>query len=267
MSDENQVIDESAVGNADGGGADNWQVPDGFDAGDFDENHALIPEKVKERHDKVIAERDNYKKQSEDMRKKMSVKDGLGTPEEYGKGFTADEKFVPALSGENGEFITATLANLDKIAHERKFSLDDTNAIKAPLLSMLEEIGIITTDDNKAKHLAAQKEILGDNADEIIKRNVEFMTDFDVASDAEKKMLTTAMQIGTPYIVSFIDKVRVLLGQGKSSDIPASTNSDGLPPDETLLSEYNDPKTTDERKMEIIKKRAEAGRPTKFAHL
>jgi hypothetical protein len=255
----------------DGGNGGDWTPPEGFDPDDFDaETHAPVLGKIKSKRDAIIAERDEYKKKSEELRKVVSTKDGPGSVEEYSKNFKPDDKYAPILNdaeNDKGKFLSATLSDFDKIAHEKKLTIEQANAIKSEMFKLLENTGAIDvrTDEEKQKFIAEkQKEVLGDKAQEIVERNLGFVKDYNVFSDDEKNLLSLAIKEGNPLIVSVVDKIRVLFGRGDSSDIPAKTNADGLPPDAELKAKYNDPKTTPEERHEIIKRRFDAGRTGKF---
>ena len=251
---------------ADGGNppaaGDGWQVPDGLTADMFDENHNLKLEAVQD----LMKSKTDFEKQAGDLRKKVSTNATPKDVTEYAAAFKVDEKYQPYIgddAGARGEFINATLENLDKIALEQGLTINQANALKAATFGLLEDTGMIPRGPEFMQ--AKQKEILGDNAEEIIKTNVQFVKDYGVFSPAEKEMLTLAAEQGNPLIVSVLDKVRVLFGKGKSADIPASTNSDGLEPDSILWEKYQ--KASDAEKMDIVQKRAAAGRPAKFGSI
>jgi hypothetical protein len=193
----------------------------------------------------------------------MSNKNGLGTTEEYAAGFKPDEKYQSVLSdsdGDVGKFVNGTLYNFDKIAHANGLTLAQANAIKPELFKMLEDIGVVDTrtpEEKSAAILTVQKQVLGDQAEEIVKRNVEFIKDYGVFSAKEKEMLTAAATQGNPYIVSVIDKIRILFGKGNSSDIPASSPATGLPSDDKWLEEYS--KATPAEKVRMAEERNKLG--------
>ena len=94
----------------------NWTVPEGFDAEMFDENHALKQDAVKAHFDKLRAESDNYKKQSEDMRRKLSNKDALASEEEYAKGYKNDDLGDPLINAYHAIALKlATKEEIEKI--------------------------------------------------------------------------------------------------------------------------------------------------------
>lgn len=261
--DDNNIID---TGNppADNGGGDNWTPPEGFDAEMFDENHALKPESVKARFDADAAKHANLEKQVGDLRRKVSNKDALGTEEEYNKGYSNEDfKTVAAEESDRGKFLAATLGNMDKIAKENGLSLSQANAVKDGLFGLMKDLGVVDTRtaEEKAADIAEkQKTVLGDKATEIVKANTDWIKEYGLFSDPEKEMLDLACREGNPLINSVINKFRGLFNRTSSADIPVKdgVNNDGLPTDAALAEEYQT--ASQERRIEIIKQRAAAGR-------
>lgn len=248
---------------ADNGNGD-WTVPEGFDAEMFDENHALKQDAVKAHFDKLRAESDNYKKQSEDMRRKLSNKDALGSEEEYAKGYKNDDlgKFTEG-EDEKSQFIKATYANVDKIAKDNGLNLAQANAVKDALFGLFKDLGVVDTrapEEAASAQLELQKTILGDSAAEIVKDNTEWVKGNGLFSDSEKDMLVLAAEKGNPLINSVLHKFKALFGKSDSSDIPVNNaaNNDGLPTDAVLAEEYKT--ASDARRQEIILSRIKAGR-------
>lgn len=244
--------------------ADPFVVPDGFDADMFDDNHVLKTDAVKAKFDELNAAAGNYKKQAEDMRRKMSNKDALQDEAEYAKGYTSD--WVKNYAGKDddaGKFLTATLGNVDKIAKENGLSLSQANAVKDGLYGLMKDLGVIDerTDEERSAAIAKlQSEVLGEKAAEIVKDNTEWIKGYGLFSDAEKDMLNLACTQGNPLINSVVHKFKVLFNRGSSADIPVrdGVNQDGLPPDSVLAEEYKT--ANQDRRTEIIQQRIAAGR-------
>ena len=255
-------------GNPPAGNGGEWTAPEGFDAEMFDENHALKTESVKARFDADAAKVANLEKQVGDLRRKVSNKDALGSEEEYSKGYSNEDfKKIAAEDNERGKFLTGTLANLDKIAKENGLSLAQTNAVKEGLYGLMQDLRVIDnrTAEEKATAIAdLQKSVLGDNAAELVKSNTEWIENYGLFSDAEKEMLGLACREGNPLINSVIHKFHGLFGKTSSADIPVKegVNQDGLPTDAQLATEYAS--ASPERRIEIIKQRAAAGRTGKL---
>lgn len=254
------------AGNNDG----DWTPPEGFDAEMFDENHALKPDSIKAKFDAHAAEKASLEKQVADMRKKVSNKDALATAEEYGKGYK-NEEFTKFTEGEDEKaaFLKETLGNVDKIAHDAGLSLAQANAVKDGLFALMKDLGVVDTrteSEAAAAQLELQKGILGDDAAKIVKENTDWVKNYGLFSDKEKDMLVLAAEQGNPLINSVLHKFKALFGKSSSADIPPSNiaNNDGLPTDAVLAQEYINPATTDARKMEILKQRADAGRTGKL---
>lgn len=245
---------------------ESWSVPDGFDEGMFDENHALKIDAVKARFESDAATKASLEKQVVDLRRKVSNKDALASEEEYAKGYNNENfnKYITA-DNEKGKFLQATVGNIDKIAKENGLSLSQTNAIKDGLYALMKDLLVIDerTDEERISAIEGlQKEVLGDKAPEIVKSNVEWIKNYGLFSDPEKEMLELAAKEGNPLINSVLHKFHALFDKTSSQDIPVNEgiNNDGLPSDSALAEEYVDPKTTQDRKIEIINMRIKAGR-------
>lgn len=270
--DDDKNLNNPPAGNDGNGnppaGNGDWVAPEGFDAEMFDENHALKTESVKARFDADAAKVASLEKQVGDLRRKVSNKDALSSEDEYSKGYTNEDfKKIAAEDSDRGKFLTGTLANLDKIAKENGLSLAQTNAIKDGLFGLAQDLRIIDnrTDEEKAAAIAdLQKSVLGDNAAELVKSNTEWIKEYGLFSDAEKEMLDLACREGNPLINSVIHKFHGLFGKTSSADIPVKEgiNQDGLPTDAQLATEYQT--ASPERRIEIIKMRAAAGRTGKL---
>lgn len=214
--------------------------------------------------DKLAKERDSYKKQAEDLRKKLSTNGALKSPEEYSAAYKPDEKYSPFLSekeSDRGKFIQEVLSGLNVLAKDNGLNANQANSIKNEFLGLLEDVGVIDTqspEERQKEILTRQEEILGENAAALVKQNVDFVENFNIFTANEKAMLKLAATEGNPHIVSVLDKIRMLVGKTSTSDIPVNTSSDGLPSDERWLETYQN--ATDSEKLRLIKMRAEAGR-------
>jgi hypothetical protein len=265
-------MEENKDMNPAGEGSQDWTPPEGFEAEMFDEQHAPKFDVIKAKFDSSAAELAKEKTNVENMRKMVSAKGGLGKVEEYSSGFKPEGRISEILSdteSDQGKALAKMLTDFDAVAHKSGLSLTQANDIKGEMFKLLDNVNVISLDPESRKTAlaAAQKEVLGDNASAAIKTNADFVRSWNVLSDKEKEMLTLAAEQGNPHIVSVIDKIRVMFGKGKSSDIPASANNDGLASDVALWDEYANPSTSPARKQEILTQRKAAGRPVKFAHM
>ena len=267
MNTDDDKIVQDGSGNPPAGD-DTWQVPDGFTADMFDENHLLVPDVVRTQMDALRTDAAKFKKQAEDMRRKVSAKDALGTVEEYANGYKNDD-FAKFANSETdaGEFLRQTLGNVDKIAKDNGLSLAQANAVKDGLYLLMQDMGVVdlrSPEESAAAQLELQQSILGDNASEIVKSNTDWIKEYGLFSDKEKEMLVLACEKGNPLINSVMHKFYVLHGKSDSRDIPVNNaaNNDGLPPDSTLAAEYV--AATPARRAEILQSRAAAGRKGKL---
>lgn len=239
------------------------EIPEGFDDTLFDTKaKTLKVDAVREKLNALNAEIESEKKQKLDMRRKLSK--GVDVPsriEEYTEGYALNEKYTPFLENEAIKgHISEVMGNIDKFASERGMRLDDTNALKDFALSYMESVSILEGEESKQanfeKVIEKTKEILGDDADNIVRDNDKFYANYGMFKDSKDWILDQSKS--NPQANKFFYQVRSLL-KGDSMDIP-TTNvvSSNLPSDSELKREYLG--ASDERRVEIIKQRIASGR-------
>lgn len=249
----------------------NLPIPEGLDADIFDaETRTLKESAVVERLKQNTTEIERWKKQANDMRRKLSK--GVDAPEdvkEYAEKFVADEKYdfiVGETESNEGKHVNQVLGMLDDFAFEHGLSVETAKDLKNMYLRYSEDVKIIDTRteeqkaEDKAKYILEQKSILGDNAEKIISDNVKFFKEYGFFNEDEKRQLLSAMDESAVWN-SIGHKIRTLFGQNPSNDIPVrGVNVSGLADDMTLAKEYYNPSTSDTRRMQILQARVDAGR-------
>lgn len=250
---------------------ENATIPEGLDEEIFDvETRTLKESAVVERLKKDTEEIGRWKKQANDMRRKLSK--GVDAPEdvkEYAEKYIPEERYEFALDDnetEVGKHIHGVLDSLDKFAFEHGMSVETAKDLKNMYLKYAEDVQIIDgrseeeKEQARAEYIAEQKKLLGDNANEILKENARFARDYGLWSEDEKKWLLSEMD-KSAVANSFMNKVRKLFGQNTSEDIPVrGVSVSGLADDKTLAKEYYADGTTDARRMQILQMRIDAGR-------
>lgn len=244
-------------------------IPDGFDEEIFDtKTMSLKQDKVKERLDKFKAENESYKKQALDLRRKLSK--GVEVPdsqEKYKEEYVYDAKYDSVMEGDNNvsKFLNSTLNDIDKLAFDTGMTTQQAKAVKDNFFKLMENVSIIDSrtpeqiEKDKTNYIAKQKEILGDDADTIIKDNMKFIVDYGFFNKDEKeifKKLVNESATGNTIVM----KLRKLFGE-KITNIPTNGSmEDGAKSDYEFAKEYYDKNTSDARREEIIKTRIKLGR-------
>lgn len=250
-------------------------VPEGIEKDLYDEeSRSLKIDAVKEALKKRDADIENYKKQATDMRRKLSK--GVEAPKdikEYSEKYVPNEKYSPFVEdkeSEVGKHINSVMGVLDDFAFNHGLSVDTAKDFKDLVLGYMEDVQIIdsrTPEDKakaNAKFLKEQREVLGDDADEIIRENLSFFKNYNVFNEDEKKLLIGSFASNAAWN-SIGMKIRKLFGGNSTSDIPVNGVAiNGLSDDVTLAKEYNNSNTSTQRRMQILQQRIDAGRKGKL---
>lgn len=248
-------------------------IPEGLDDEIFDaETRTLKEDKVVERLKQNTADIEKWKKQANDMRRKLSK--GVEAPDdikEYAEKFIPDERYDFVMDDTEtnaGKHVHDVLDVLDKFAFEHGMSVETAKDLKNLYMKYAEDVQIIDarSDEEKAesrkKYLEEQRKMLGDNADTILKENKRFAEDYGLWTDEERKYILNEMN-NKAVANTIWGKVRKLFGQNASDDIPTrGVSVSGLADDRTLADEYYASTTTDARRIEILQQRRDAGRTT-----
>lgn len=251
---------------------DNQQpaMPTGFDTKFFNPETREIDQKaLSDFLTTEKAEKESFKKQALDMRRKLSK--GVEIPKDinaYDEGFKLEERFnnIPDDSTE-GKWVKETTTALNKFAFDNGLTKEQANAMKKAFFEEMELLDVLHTDtpaqkaEKEKQRLLNEFAALGDEAETIIKENVNFLQTYGVFNDAEKGLLLKLCNHGATGN-TMVAKIRKLFGQNSMAEIPSPKVVTGLADDVTLAREYNLPETTKERRMQIIQDRINAGRNT-----
>lgn len=262
----------------DAGNKQTFTPPEGIDPALFDaETGNLKTDEVIKALTQANEAKTSAEKQALDMRRKLSK--GVNVPTDaadYAKDYKVAEKYAQFFSDEQkdtpvGKFARESMDVIDKKCHECAMSTQQAAEMKNLFHEFLEQVNIFdikTEDEKKAERQAwvsEQKKMLGENADEIIKRNVAHYQNDNMFTPEERKVILSLLDQGYEGVSIFDKMRRAIHGTALGDDIPVQTNFTGLADDNSLLAEYKDPKTSDARKEQIIRQRLAAGRPVKFA--
>ena len=241
------------------------EIPEGFDEELYDvETQSLRMDKVKERFDSNAKEIENYKKQALDMRRKLSK--GVDVPDSVEKyEYTPDAKYDKYVLNEEsieGQHIKGVMDVLSKFCLDHGLPIETSKDLKTLALGYMEDVHILDTRSDeeiaksKAEYMKEQRKILGDNADEIIKDNVNFYKSYGFFDKAEREYIMS--QLGKSGQANKVyNKFMRLFNSTSSSDIPQTSNADADA--EQLKNEYYSDKTSDKRREQIIRIAAENG--------
>ena len=261
MSEEETLIENEDTGEQ----PEAPSIPEGFDEELYDvETQSLRMDKVKQRFDNDAKEIENYKKQALDMRRKLSK--GVDVPDSVDKyEFIPDTKYDKYTLNEEsleGKHINEVFGKLNQFCLDNGLSLEVSKKLKEMALDYMEEVHILDTRSeeevkkDKSAELEKQRKLLGDNAADIIKENVEFYKSYGFFDKDEREYIMS--QLGTSGQANKIyNKFMKLFNTTSSVDIPQTSNVDASI--EALKNEYYDEKTTDKRREQIIRKAAEEG--------
>lgn len=241
------------------------EIPEGFDEELYDvETQSLRMDKVKERFDANNKEIENYKKQALDMRRKLSK--GVDVPDSVDKyEYTPDakyDKYVLNDESVEGQHIKSIMGQLSQFCLDNGLSIEASKNLKSLALAYMEDVHILDTrsDEEIAKdkkaYIAEQRKVLGDNAEEIIKDNVDFYKSYGFFDKGEREYIMSQLS-SSGQANKIFNKFMRLFNSTSSVDIPQTSNSDA--DFEQLKIEYNNDKTSDARREQIIRIAAENG--------
>ena len=151
---------------------------------------------------------------------------------------------------------------LSQFCLDNGLSLEASKNLKSWALNYMEYVHILDTRSEeevkkaKSEELEKQRKILGDDAENIIKENVDFYKSYGFFDKDEREYIMS--QLGKSGQANKIyNKFMRLFNTTSSADIPQTSNVDSSI--EALKNEYYDEKTSDKRREQIIRKAAEEG--------
>lgn len=239
-------------------------IPEGFDDTLYDvETQSLKLDAVRDKFTAKDKEIENYKKQALDLRRKLSK--GVETPDSIEKyEYTPDAKYDPYVMDENsleGKHIKETMDDLSKFALDNGLSLEASKNLKSLALQYMEKVHILDTrtdeerKEDRKQYLEEQRKILGDDAEKIIKENVDFYSSRGPFTPEERDFLKSAIS-ESGIANNILRKMREFMNTGMTTDIPTTSYSSDI---EALRREYLDEKTSDSRKIQILQQAAKEG--------
>jgi hypothetical protein len=186
---------------------------------------------------------EKLKKQVKDLTAKLSKNSKAPKDiKEYDNAYVVDSKYENYFNSEDGK---NTLKDLKEFAKNNGLSLDQYKNLVDNTLNTLIKKGVIDTrSENEIKAqqqlwVQKQKEILGDNADHIIKTQVDFIKTTPNFSKEEKMQLLNLVNGGVIGI-SIVNKLRnyIEYDRYESTEIPTNINT-GVDADvATLVKQY-----------------------------
>ena len=249
----------------------NLEYPEGFDETTYDlATKSIKPEGIKEREDALKKDRDNFKKQAQDMRKIISKGKAKETADEYIDGYVPQEGYENFYNFEDGANpeVKAGFDKLTKVATEQALNVEQHRAVTDLMNELMTDVGVLDTrtaeqiEIQQKDWLREENKKLSDDPVEavrIINQTVDWVQGMNVFSDSEKEVLGKVMDSGAEG-VAIVNKFRTMFG-GQGKDIPTvEVSGSGLSSDLTLATEYNKPETTQARRIEIMEQRRAAGR-------
>lgn len=240
-------------------------IPEGFNEDLYDvESKTLRMDKVKERFDSDAKEIENYKKQALDLRRKLSK--GIDIPDSVDKyEFTPDAKYDKYVLDEESiecQHINQVMGDLSKFCLDNGLSLEASKNLKAMALNYMENVHILDTRSeeeiakDRAAYMEEQRKIIGDNAADVVKSNVDFYKSYGFFDKNEREYILS--ELGrSGHANKVFNKFMRLFNSTSSADIPQTSSSDSSV--EQLKKEYNDPSTSDKRREQIVRQAAEQG--------
>ncbi|MDR2526317.1 MAG: hypothetical protein LBC92_00380 [Rickettsiales bacterium] len=200
-------------------------------------------------------ELEETKKRADGLRRILSEKGAPENDGDYIAEYKADSRFEKFIETEEGKTV---LNELKDIAKENGFTKKQYQASVDYVNNKLEKLGIVNTmsavemEAKRQEWIVEQKKLLGDNADAIIKSNVDFITNNGFFNTVEKKELMRICDSGAIGI-SVVSKIKKALTYDKvgTPEIPITANSQlGMPDINTLKRQYKN--ATAEQAQELF---------------
>ncbi len=226
---------------------------------------------------KEATEREEKKdKRIQDMRKLVSTKDDFVEDKgDYFLDYAPPEKYMEKYFSENvpeetQKEIKVVTDLLAEAYNDNALNKAQARNVSNTVLEVLEHFGVLDTrtDDeialSRQKWVEGQKAKLGANANEIIKEaQIYIGSENAFDKDVKGYMLEMIDVVGAPFI-DVINQIKDRFG-GATGGVPSSVvDLSGLGTDAELKQEYLAADTTDFRRQQITKMRAQAGRTSRL---
>ena len=229
------------------------------------ETNTLRPDKVREYIDNQQKQIDDLTNQKNNLRRIISK--GLKQPDlgEY-QSYKPDSKYIKNYEDEDTKDF---FNNFNQLSFNIGLNTEQHKQILDYINNKLEQYGIFDTRTEAEIELQKQDwrreqyKMLGDNAEQLIKKNMNFIDSYNFINEEQKQSLKDFANSNASNLM-IINRFRELLDINfkEESEIPTMTNAvnSGLPDDITLWNEFINPNTTDYRKQQIIEDRIKANR-------
>lgn len=227
---------------------------------DIFEGETISKEKLTTKWKETSEKLTTSEKRINDLRAKLSK---AGKPEHADQYFFKNEKFETVVDMPE---VKEGLQSLKEKCHERGLGQNEFEFMAEELLTQLRDNGVIDTrsKEEKDKFIQSEKAKLGQNADEIIDNNVNFIKNSKMFNEEEKNIVLNLMGQGAGFI-KIIDKLTRNIGNPSPVPLNPTIANDGLPSDVELYAEYMKPETTEFRRQQIMENRHKVGRTGKLS--
>jgi hypothetical protein len=239
---------------------------DGLDPELYDtQTKKLREDKAIEKLNSFKEEKAKYEKQIKDLRRIVSKGKAPEDTAEYAS-YKPDSKFEKYYDFENeaNEGVKSVLDKIDNASKEAGFNVEQNKIVKDIINDVMADAGIFDTRTEEQVKLERedwkneQLKKLGDDAQHILKEVPNFINNNNIFNEEEKQSILKAADKDASVVSGLYKLKKLIRGVGQVPIPNAETT--GLADDYALAEEYNDPKTLQSRRVEIIKQRMQAGR-------
>jgi hypothetical protein len=246
--------------------SDDNSKDDGLDPELYDTQTKQLREDVVLERIKSFKEKEaNWEKQVKDLRRIVSKGKAPEDVQEY-QSYKPDTKFEKYYNfdDEANTEVKEVINDIDLVSKDLGFNVEQNARVKDLINSVMEKAGIFDTRTQEQLELERedwkreQLKKLGDNATNVIKETAEFIKNNNMFSEEEKESILRAAD-GDASLISGMYKLKKLIKGVGQVPIPGAETT-GLADDYALAEEYNNPETSQSRRLEIIKLRQKAGR-------
>lgn len=245
------------------------EYPEGFDATLYNlETKSLRTDKVRELINLKDAEIKDLTSQKENLRKIISKGKQTADLTQYQQ-YTPDSRFSEFYKDKTTQDF---FNNFNQTAYNLGLNTEQHKAILDFFNNQLEKTGIVDTRTQAEKQLQQEDwrreeyKKLGDGAEYLIKKNLEFIDKYNFINEEQKESLKNFANSSASNLM-IVQRFREVLDHNINEESPIPTVNvagTGLADDRTLWIEFTNEKTPDIRKQQIIEERIKAGRPANW---
>jgi hypothetical protein len=239
-----------------------------FDSRLYNEDGTFNKDGAKEFLAEQKEAQEKYEKRILDLRRKVSDGKAPDKKDVYFQDFApADEKYMPFFDKDTPEETQEAIRGItDKLAeryHDSALTQRQADDMSNAVLDIMAETGILDTRTKEEKYIArqewieSQKKSLGANADNIIRTTRHFVENTHLFDATTKNSLIDLMETQGAPMISALHQI----AEGRAGEMPVNVSGlGGLASDIELKAEYLRADTSLERRDEISRQRAMAGR-------